>query len=82
MHKAKGIIHWSSIAGMSPQSHCGDEDYLLDVTVYVLYSLPCACCALCVSSTNFCLYIYIIYIYIDNIMYMIYIYIYKIFTII
>ena len=26
MHKTKGTIHLPSIADMSPQSHCGDEE--------------------------------------------------------
>ena len=50
------------LAGMLPQSHCGDEkdkriglsSWLHYFTIYVLCSLLCACWALCMSWTNFC----------------------------
>ena len=58
--KMRELRHWPSIAGMSPQSHCGDEeDGRIGLSswrhyMYVLCSLLCACWALCVSWTNFC----------------------------
>ena len=38
------LRHWSAIAGMSPQSHCGDEEdgrigLSSDVTIYLYYAL-------------------------------------------
>ena len=52
--KMRELRHWPSIAGMSPQSHCGDEeDGRIGLSswrhyIYVLCSLLCACWALCV----------------------------------
>ena len=44
------LCQWPSVAGMSPQSHCGDEEdghiglsSFHDFTIYVLRSLLCAC---------------------------------------